>query len=77
MNIRSIVLAVVVVASSASTLATAHGPNGHEPAPAKKPKPTTCEQLADAAKYDGAATDPATRDLKASCEAKKQGAGKK
>lgn len=79
MKIHTLLFASLVAVSGA---AFAHDPSLHEPMPtpapaAKKPKPTTCEQLADTTKYDVNLADAATQALKAQCDAKKPVTGKK
>lgn len=76
MKIRNVLVACFLAAASTSGAAVAHDPALHEstPAPAavvKKPKPTTCEQLADTSKYDVNLNDSATKTLKSTCDARR------
>ncbi|WP_313171957.1 hypothetical protein [Stenotrophomonas sp.] len=76
MKIRNALVATFLAAAFTSGAAIAHDPALHEPAPApaaaaKKPKPTTCEQLADTSKYDVNLNDSATKTLKSTCDARR------
>lgn len=66
MSLRSFALTTLFVASLFAAGAQAHDPALHEPAPAAKAKPTTCEELADTERYSADLTDKA---LKSRCEA--------
>ena len=66
MTLRSLTLATLFAASLFAAGAQAHDPSLHEPAPVAKAKPTTCEELADTARYSASLADKA---LKTRCEA--------
>lgn len=66
MALRSLSLTTLFAASLFATGAQAHDPSLHEPAPAPKAKPTTCEELADTRYFSA---DLADKALKARCKA--------
>ena len=61
MTLRSLTLTTLFAAG-----AQAHDPALHEPTPATKAKPITCEELADTERYSA---DLADKALKTTCEA--------
>lgn len=73
MTLRSLSLTTLVAASLFATGAQAHDPSLHEPAPAAKAKPITCEELADTGRFSAALADKALKDR---CEAEAEAARK-
>jgi hypothetical protein len=72
MKLRLIALSSVLAALT-SVSAQAHGPDEHGSHRTQtKPIPTTCEQLADTAKYSNDTSNPAIKALKEQCDAKKK-----
>lgn len=66
MSQRSFALTTLFVTSLFAAGAQAHDPALHEPAPAAKAKPTTCEELADTERYSA---DLADKALTSRCDA--------
>lgn len=66
MTLRSLTLTTLFATSLFAAGAQAHDPSLHEPAPAAKLKPTTCEEMADTARYSA---DLADKALKTRCDA--------
>lgn len=72
-----ILSAVAVSFTLFAASAGAHDPSEFErmiAAPATKPVPTTCEQLADPTKYSTDVSNPDVKALKARCDAAKKSA---
>ena len=73
MTLRSLSLTTLFAACLFAPGAHAHDPSLHEPAPAQKAKPTTCEELADTRYFSA---DLADKALKARSKAEAEKAEK-